>query len=115
MKTRKVHKRCSDRILTILAAVQPGEALHQGPRQAHEDPGAGDEHFYNKCSKIYGLKRLEVKILFSEESSDMSEASKMTQDWYKENLLEGWDKEVLPPSSPNHSLLVDFVWGVSEL
>ncbi len=56
-----MHKRRSDSILFILVAVQPGGAHHQGPRQAHEDPGAGDQHFYNKCSKIYGLGRLEVQ------------------------------------------------------
>ncbi len=50
MKTRKVHERQSYRILTVLAAFQPGGAHHQGPRQAHEDPGAEDEHFYNKYS-----------------------------------------------------------------
>ncbi len=26
-----------------------------------------------------------------------------------------WEKKVLPPSSPNYSLLDYFVWGVSEL
>jgi hypothetical protein len=45
----------------------------------------------------------------------MLEASKRTQDWFKENLQEVWDKEVWPPSSPDCSLLDDFVWGVSEL
>ncbi len=44
---------CSYGILTILAVFQPGGAHHQGPRQAHEDPGEGDENFYNKCSKNY--------------------------------------------------------------
>ncbi len=118
MKIRKVNKRRSDCILTILVAVQPGGAHHQGPRQAHEDPGAGDEHFYIKCSKIYGLGRLEVQILCyirNKERSILLEASNRTQDWFKENLQEVWDKEVWPPSSPDCSLLDDFVWGVSEL
>jgi len=55
MKTRRVNKRRSYRILTILAALQPGGAHHQGPQQAHEDPGAGDEHFYNKYCKNYSI------------------------------------------------------------
>jgi hypothetical protein len=74
--------------LTILAALQSGGAHHQGPGQAHENPGAGDEHFYNKCSKIYGLGRIEVQILCYKERSIMLEASKRTQDWFKENLQE---------------------------
>jgi hypothetical protein len=45
----------------------------------------------------------------------MLESSKRTQDWFKENLKEVWDKEDWPPSSPDYSLLDDFVWGVSEL
>ena len=61
MKTREVHKRRSYRILTFLAAFQPGGAHHQGPWQAHEDPGAGDEHFYSKSSKNYGVGGLEVQ------------------------------------------------------
>jgi hypothetical protein len=61
MKTRKVHKRHSYRILTILAAFQPGGAHHQGPKQAHEDPGAGDGHFYNKYCKNYSIGGLEVQ------------------------------------------------------
>ena len=61
MEARKVHKRRSYRILTFLAAFQPGGAHHQGPRQAHEDPGAGDEHFYNKYSKNYGVGGLQVQ------------------------------------------------------
>ncbi len=61
MKTRKVHKRRSYRILTVLAAFQPGGAHHQGPLQAHEDPGAGDENFYNKCIKNYDFGGLEVQ------------------------------------------------------
>jgi hypothetical protein len=111
MKIRKVNKRRSDRILTILVAVQPGGAHHQGPRQAHVDPGAGDKHFYNKCSKIYGLGRLEVQILCyirNKERSILSEASNRTQDWFKENLQEVWDKEVWPPSSP------DILCGASQ-
>jgi hypothetical protein len=43
------------------------------------------------------------------------EASKRTQDWLKENLQEAWDKEVWSPSSPDYSLLDNFVCGVSEL
>jgi hypothetical protein len=62
MKTRKLHRRCSYRILTVLAAFQPGGAHHQGPQQAHEDPGAGDEHFYNKYCKNYGVGGLEVQF-----------------------------------------------------
>ncbi len=61
MNTRKVHKRRRYRILTILAALQPGGAHHQGPQQAHEDHGAGDEHLNNKCSKNYGVGGLEVQ------------------------------------------------------
>jgi hypothetical protein len=37
------------------------------------------------------------------------------QEWLKENLLEVWEMEVWPPSSPNYSLLDYFVWGVSGL
>jgi hypothetical protein len=44
MKTKKVDKRSSYSMLTVLAAFQPGGAHHQGPRQAHEDPGAGVEY-----------------------------------------------------------------------
>jgi hypothetical protein len=79
MKTRKVHKRRSDPILTILVAVQPGGAHHQGPGQAHEDPGEGDEHFCNKCSKIYGLGRLEVQILCYMERSGKQEDAGLVQ------------------------------------
>ncbi len=61
MKTRKVHKRRRNRLLTVLAVFQPGGAHHQGPQQAHEDPGAGDENFYNKGSKSYGVGGLEVQ------------------------------------------------------
>ncbi len=43
------------------------------------------------------------------------EASKRMKNWLKENLQVVWDKEVWPPSSPDYSLLVFFVWGVSEL
>ncbi len=56
-----MHKRHSYRILTILAAFQPGGAHHQGPQQVHEDPGAGDEHFYNKYCKNYSIGGLEVQ------------------------------------------------------
>jgi hypothetical protein len=45
MKPRKVHNMRIYRILTVLAVFQPGGAHHQGPRQAYEDPGAGDENF----------------------------------------------------------------------
>jgi hypothetical protein len=45
----------------------------------------------------------------------MLEASKMTQKGLKENLPEVWDKEVLPPSSPECNHLDYFVLGVSEL
>ncbi len=44
----------------------------------------------------------------------MSEASKRTQDWIKENFQEMWDKEVWPLSSPDYSLLDFFVCGVSQ-
>jgi hypothetical protein len=101
--------------LTVLVALQLGGAHHQGPWQAHEVPGAGDELYYNKWSKIYGLVRLVVQILCLKERPIMLEASKRTQDWFKENLKEVWDKEDWPPSSPDYSLLDDFVWGVSEL
>jgi hypothetical protein len=57
-ENKKSNKRRSDRILTILVAVQPGGAHHQGPRQAHKDPGAGDQHFYNKCSRFMVLEDL---------------------------------------------------------
>ncbi len=61
MKTRKVHKGRSYRILTVLAGFQPRGAHHQGPHQAHENPGAGDEHFYNKYIKNYGVGGLDVQ------------------------------------------------------
>ena len=63
MEARKVHKRRSYRILTFLAAFQPGGAHHQGPRQAHEDPGVGDVLFSSKCIKNYGVGGLEGQIL----------------------------------------------------
>jgi hypothetical protein len=109
MKARKVQNRCCDLKLTVLTAFLHGGAHHPGQRQAHEDPGAGDEHFNNKCSKFYGLGKLEVQILCYQERSIMLEASKRTQDWFKENLQEVWDKEVWPPSSPDYSLLDDFL------
>ncbi len=34
---------------------------------------------------------------------------------HEENLPEVWEKEVLPPSSPDCNPLDYFVWGVSEL
>jgi hypothetical protein len=37
------------------------------------------------------------------------------EEWLKKNLLEMWEKEFWPPSSPNYSLLDCSVWGVSEL
>ena len=39
----------------------------------------------------------------------MSEASKRTQYWIKENFQEMWEKEVWPLSSPEYSLLDYFV------
>jgi hypothetical protein len=45
----------------------------------------------------------------------MLEASKRMQDWLKRNLLEVWDKEILPPSLPDCNYLDYFVLGVSEL
>ncbi len=88
-----------------------GGTHHQGPLQANEGPGAGDVHFYNKCSKNYGVGRVEVQILCNEERTKiMSIASKRTKDWLKEILQEVW-----PPSSFNYSLLDYFVRGVSEL
>ena len=51
------------RILTILAAFQPGGAHHQGPQQAHEDPGAGDEHFYNNTVKIMVSEDLRYNLM----------------------------------------------------
>ncbi len=39
--------------------------------------------------------------------------SKKTQDWLKENLLEVWEKEIWPPSSPDCNPLDYFVWGVT--
>ncbi len=98
---KSIHKRRSDRILSILVAIQPGGAHHQGPRHAHEDPDAGDEHSITNAVRFMVLEDLE--------------ASKRTQDWLKENLQEAWDKEVWSPSSPDYSLLDNFVCGVSEL
>jgi hypothetical protein len=43
------------------------------------------------------------------------EASRRTQDWLKENLLQVWDKDVWPPISPDCKHLDKFVLGVSEL
>jgi hypothetical protein len=104
MKTRKVPKRRSYGILTILAVFQPGGAHHQGPRQAHEDPGAEDEHFYNKCSKnykSYGVRGFEVQTYVMRRCQFMSEEGKRMQEWLKENLLKVGEKEVWLPSSPN--------------
>ncbi len=47
----------------ILPAIEPGGAHHQGPLQAHENPGAGDVHFSNKCIKNYGVGGLEGQII----------------------------------------------------
>jgi hypothetical protein len=69
MNKRKVHKRRRYRILTILAVFQPGGAHRQGPLQAHENPGAGDEHLNNKCSKNYGVGGLECTNLGYEKMS----------------------------------------------
>jgi hypothetical protein len=91
MKTRKVHKRCSNSILTILAVFQPGGAHHQGPRQAHEDPGAGDENFCNKFSKDYknyGVGGFEVQTYVMRRCRFMSEEGKRMQECLKENLPE---------------------------
>jgi hypothetical protein len=86
MKTLKVDKRRSYRILTVLAVFQPGGAHHQGPRQAlHVDHGAGDENFYNKCSKNYGVGGLEVRIYVMRRCQFMSEEGKRMQEWLKEN------------------------------
>jgi hypothetical protein len=41
--------------------------------------------------------------------------SKRTQDWLKKNLMEVWEKEIWPPSSPACSPVDNFAWGVSEL
>jgi hypothetical protein len=101
MKTRKVHKRRRYHILTILAAFHPGGAHHQGPRQAHEHPGAGDEYFYNKCIKNYGVVGLQVQTYVTRRCQFMSEEGKRMQEWLQENLPEVWEKEVWPPSSPN--------------
>ncbi len=60
-ENKKVDKRLRYRILTVLAAFQPWGAHHQGPQQAHENPGAEDEHFYNKYCKNYGVGGLEVQ------------------------------------------------------
>jgi hypothetical protein len=77
----------------------------QGSRQAHEDPDARDEHFYNKCSKNYGLGGLEVQTYIMRRCQFMSEKGKRMQEWLKESLPEVWEKEVCPPSSPNNRLL----------
>jgi hypothetical protein len=61
VKTESIHKRRSDRILSILAAVQPGGAHHQGPRHAHEDPGAGDEHSITNAVRFMVLEDLRYK------------------------------------------------------
>ncbi len=45
-----------------------GGAHHQGPRQDHEVPEAGDEHFRNSSEKD-GVGGLELQILCYEERS----------------------------------------------
>ncbi len=90
MKTLKVHKKHSYRILTVLAVFQPGGAHHKGPRQAHEDPGVGDENFFNKCSKNYGVGGLEVQTYVSRRYQFMSEEGEMMQGWLKESHPEVW-------------------------
>jgi hypothetical protein len=57
MKARKVHKRRCALILTVLAAQR-----NQGPRQAHEDLGAGDEYFYNNALRIMVSEDFRYKI-----------------------------------------------------
>ena len=44
----------------------------------------------------------------------MPEASKTTLDWLKESLLDVWDKEIWPLSSPDCKPLDYIVGGVSE-
>jgi hypothetical protein len=80
MKTLKVKKRRSYRILPVLAVLQPGGAHHQGPLQAHVDHGAGDENFYNKCSKNYGVGGLEVQTYVMRRCQFMSEEGKRMQE-----------------------------------
>jgi hypothetical protein len=41
--------------------------------------------------------------------------SKRTQEWLKANLLEVWEKEFWPPSSPDCNPLKYFVWGFTEI
>ncbi len=96
-----MHKRRGYRILTILAVLQPGGAHRQGPLQAHENPGAGDEHLNNKCSKNYGVGGLEVQTKVMRRCQFMSDEGKRMQEWLQENLPEVWEKDVWPPSSPN--------------
>jgi hypothetical protein len=92
-----------------------GEAHHHELRQVLEVPGAGHEHFQYRF-EYDGVRGLEVKLTYLiRRGQFMLEASKRTQDWLKENLPEVWDKEVLPPSSPNCNHLDYFVQGVSEL
>jgi hypothetical protein len=63
MRTRKVHKRRSDSILTILAAVQSWGAHHQGPQQAHEDPGAGVNISTTNTVKIMASEDLRYNLM----------------------------------------------------
>ncbi len=60
------NRRC-DLILTSLAGFLPGGAYHLGPKQAQEDPGAGDEHSITNALRIMVLEDLRVQILCSEE------------------------------------------------
>ncbi len=61
MKTKKWTRGAATAYWPSWLPFRPGGAHHQGPRQAHEDPGAGDEHFYSKSSKNYGVAGHEVQ------------------------------------------------------
>jgi hypothetical protein len=56
------------------------------------DHGAGDENFYNKCSKNYGVGGLEVQTYVMRRCQFMSEEAKRMQEWLKENLPEVWGR-----------------------
>ncbi len=72
-------------------------------------------NYITTAVRIMVSEELRYKSIVIRRGKSCSEKSKRTQVWLKENLHEGWNKEVWPPSSPDYSLLDYFVSGVSEL
>ena len=100
-----MHKRRRYRILTILAAFQPGGAHYRD----HSRPMKTlvQEMNISITNKVRNMvsEDLRYKSIVIRRGQSCSEASKRMQNW----IQEVWDKEVWPPSSPDYSLLDYFV------